>query len=126
MRQEGRKYRLEKACPDIGECTKKIQGPKHKAVVMETIRNDLIERRKGIVLNELTLLHQAPDEEDEGLCDRRRNSVARQLRRLKPGAVTGLVALKKRDGNVTIDPQEIASELEEYWQEICKKKEVQL
>ena len=98
MRQEGRKVRLEKACPEIGECIGQIQGPKSKAVVMEAIRNDLIERRKGIVLNELALLHQASDEEDDGLCDRRRNSVARQLRRLKPGAAPGLVALKKRTG----------------------------
>jgi len=91
---------------------------------MEAIRDEIVERRKRIILNELTLLHQASEEEDEGLWDRRRNSVARQLRRLKPGAATGLVALKKRSGNITTDPQEIAKELEEYWQEIFKKKEV--
>jgi len=123
-KQEGRKTRLERACPEIGECIDKIQGLKHRAVVMEAIRDEVVERRKRTILNELTLLHQASEEEDEGLWDRRRNSVARQLRRLKPGAATGLVALKKRNGNVTTDPQEIAKELEEYWQEIFKKKEV--
>ena len=43
------------------------------------------------------------------------NDISKKIRAMRPGGASDLKAVKKSNGEVVTDPQEIAEELERYW-----------
>jgi len=124
-RGEGaRALRIAEACPYIYTLVKVEDPLLRNNGGLRRIKDEIVALYKQQTLSELQELHLASEADGEEGITARRGGIARRIRKLKPGASSGLLAIKTSDGRISTDPQEIATELERYWRKVFRREPI--
>ena len=91
---------------------------------MNAVRKHAIEMARAGIMEEIASLQHGEDEGDEMIRKQKKENILTRLKRLTPGACTGLNAMVDDNGKVTIDPEEMAGILRKHWSKTFAHKEI--
>ncbi|CAK0890248.1 unnamed protein product, partial [Prorocentrum cordatum] len=116
--EEGRPLAVERAVRDFPDIARRLSIPellRGAPAAIESLKDIILQLARDEIRQDVARLHSELPGMSDASAAAHRESIAMKIRRLKPGGTAQLRAIRKPDGSVTTDPEQIADALAQHW-----------